>query len=417
MAGSPVNFPRALDPFELEDTVQSDEAKAGPAFDPYPHLAAARRQHSVTEEWPLPIDLPQRTAPVPVVNVLGYDDVLAALRDHETFSSSIIADAMGPLLGRTIVAMDEPEHGECRALVAPAFRPKLLAAWEDVLVRRVVDEVIDAFAPLGRADLVRSLTFAVPVRVIARILGLPDDDAPRFQRWSIEVVSIAMNVERGLAAYRDLRDYFAAQVELRRAQRRDDLISELVEAEIDGQRLTDEELFAFLRLLLPAGIETTYRSLGSLLFGLLSHPDQLDAVRADPELRRAAIEEGLRWEPPFMLLPRVCTRDTELGGVDIRAGSHLNVFVGSANHDEHRFPDPDRFDVRRDAAPHVTFGAGPHACLGMHLARLESRVVLDALLERLDDLRLDPQEPAPQIVGTTFRSPNALPVRFTPSPL
>src|SRR5215510_892395 len=110
---------------------------------------------------------------------------------------------MGPLLGRTIVAMDEPEHGAHRALVAPAFRPKLLAAWEDVLVRRVVDDVLDAFAPLGRADLVRSLTFAVPVRVIARILGLPDDDAPRFQRWSIEVVSIAMNVERGLAAYRD----------------------------------------------------------------------------------------------------------------------------------------------------------------------------------------------------------------------
>jgi cytochrome P450 len=411
MYGSPVNSPDELDPFELSDTIQASEV-----FDPYPHLAAARRRGSVQEEWPLPIDLPQRYAPAPVVNVLGYDEVLTVLRDHETFSSSIIAEAMGPLLGRTIVAMDEPDHGACRALVAPAFRPKLLGAWEDVLVRRVVDEVIDAFAPLGHTDLVRSLTFAVPVRVIAQILGLPDEDAPRFQRWSIEVVSIAMNVPRGIAAYEALRDYFSAQVEQRREQPRADLISELVEAEIDGQRLTNDELFAFLRLLLPAGIETTYRSLGSLLLGLLTHPDQLEDVRRHPDVRRAAIEEGLRWEPPFMLLPRVCTRDTELAGVAVPAGSHVNVFVGSANHDEHRFSDPDRFEIRREAVPHVTFGAGPHACLGMHLARLESRVVLDALVERLDDLRLDPREPAPGIVGTTFRSPNALPVSFTPSP-
>jgi cytochrome P450 len=371
----------------------------------------------VQQDWPLPIDLPQRFASAPVFNVLGYEEVLAVLRDHEAFSSSIIAEAMGPLLGRTIVAMDEPEHGACRALVAPAFRPKLLAAWEDVLVRRVVDEIIDTFAPLGHTDLVRGLTFAVPVRVIARILGLPDQDAPRFQRWSIEVVSIAMNVERGLAAYRNLRDYFALQVEQRRTEPRDDLISELVEAEIDGRCLTDEELFAFLRLLLPAGIETTYRSLGNLLLGLLTHPDQLDDLRRHPELRRAAIEEGLRWEPPFMLVPRVCVRDTALAGVDIPAGSYVNVFVGSANHDERRFADPERFDIRRDAAPHVTFGAGPHACLGMHLARLESRVVLDAMLERLDDLRLDPEQPMPQIVGTTFRSPSTLPVRFDPSPV
>jgi cytochrome P450 len=397
-----------LDAFDLSATIQS-----GPAFDPYPHLAAARRRNAVQPEWPLPVDPPLSHADAQVFNVLRHDEVVTALREHETYSSTIIAEAMGPLLGHTIVAMDEPEHRAHRALVAPAFRPKLLAAWEDVLVRRVVDEVIDSFATLGRADLVRSFTFAVPVRVIGRILGLPDQDATRFQRWSVEVVSIAMNVDRGVSAYHALRDYFAAQVELRRAQPEEDLISELVVAKIDGQRLTDEEIFAFLRLLLPAGIETTYRSLGSLLFALLTHPDQLEAVRRHPELRDAAIEEGLRWEPPFMLLPRVSTRDAELGGTEIPAGSPINLFVGSANRDERRFPDPDRFDVHRDPTPHVTFGAGPHACLGMHLARLESRVALDALLERFDDLHLDPQEPAPHIVGTTFRSPDALPVRFT----
>jgi cytochrome P450 len=396
-----------LDAFDLSVTIQS-----GPAFDPYPHLAAARRRNAVQQESPLPVDLPLHRADAQAFNVLRYDEVVTALREHETYSSTIIAEAMGPLLGHTIVAMDEPEHREHRALVAPSFRPKLLAAWEDVLVRRVVDDVIDSFATLGRVDLVRSFTFAVPVRVIARILGLPDEDMPRFQRWSVEVVSIAMNVDRGISAYHALRDYFARLVELRRAQPEEDLISELVAAEIDGQRLTDEEIFAFLRLLLPAGIETTYRSLGSLLFALLTHPDQLEEVLRHPELLEAAIEEGLRWEPPFMLLPRVTVRDAELGGVEIPGGSPVNLFVGSANRDERRFPEPDRFDVHRDPTPHVTFGAGPHACLGMHLARLESRVALDAVLERLDDLHLDSQEPAPHIVGTTFRSPNALPVCF-----
>lgn len=399
----------ALDPFELATTIQS-----GPEFDPHPHLAAARRRNAVQEEWPLPVDVPIVRADGPVFNVLGYDEVVAVLRDHETFSSTIIAEAMGPLLGQTIVAMDEPEHRAHRALVAPAFRPKLLAAWEDGLVRRVVDEVIDSFAALGQTDLVRSFTFAVPVRVIARILGLPDEDAPQFQRWSIEVVSIAMDVDRGIDAYRSLREYFAVQVEQRRREPRDDLISELVHAEIDGERLTDDEIFAFLRLLLPAGIETTYRSLGNLLFALLHHPDELEALTVNPEARLAAIEEGLRWEPPFILLPRVALRDSALGGVEIPAGSSINVFLGAANRDERRFPDPDRFDVARQPTPHVTFGAGPHACLGMHLARLESRVALDALLERLPGLRLDPDAAAPRIVGTTFRSPDGLPVRFEP---
>jgi cytochrome P450 len=398
-----------FDPFELTDTIQG-----GPVYDPYPFLAEARRRNAVQRGWPLP-DVASDTGGRPVFNVLGYDEVVTVLRDDQTYSSSILAEVMGPLLGHTIVAMDEPEHRAHRALVAPAFRPKLLAQWEDTLVRRVADELIDGFAPLGRTDLVRSLTFAVPVRVIARILGLPERDAPQFQRWSLEVVSIAVNVERGMAAFEALRDYFALQVAERRAHPGDDLISALVEAEIDGRRLTDDELFAFLRLLLPAGIETTYRSLGNLLFALLTHPDQLDELIRNPELREGAIEEGLRWQPPFISLERETARESRLGGVDVPAGAVLNIFVGSANRDERRFPDPDRFDIHRNAVSHVTFGAGAHTCLGMHLARMESRVALDALLERLDDLRLDPEAPPPSIVGTTFRSPDALPVRFAAS--
>jgi cytochrome P450 len=402
-----------FDPFELPDTIQ-----LGGIDDPYPYLAAARRQGPVVAEWPFPSDVvaveegAEASSAEPSFNVVGHDEAMTVLRDHETYSSRILSEIMGPMLDHTMIAMDEPEHRAHRALVAPAFRPKLLARWEQDLMRRVVDELLDSFAPLGRADLVRRLTFAFPVRVIARILGLPERDAKQFQRWSLELISMVVNWDRGIAASHALRDYFAEQVAERRVQARDDLISELIQTDVDGQCLTDEDIFAFLRLLLPAGIETTYRSLGNLLFGLLTHADQLDEVTQHPDLRGAAIEEGLRWETPVVLIPRQCVRDTQLGGVDIPAGRILNVFVGSANRDEGHYEEPDRFDIHRTPAPHLSFGSGPHMCLGMHLARMETRVALDGTLERLHDLRLDSDAPRPRVVGTAFRSPDALPVRF-----
>jgi cytochrome P450 len=404
--------PAPFDPFELRDTIQ-----LGGIDDPYPCLEVARRRGSVSEEWPFPSDVvavegAEGSAAEASFNVVGHDEAMTVLRDHETYSSRILSEIMGPMLDHTMIAMDAPDHLAHRALVAPAFRPKLLARWEHDLVRRVVDELIDSFATRGRADLVRRLTFAFPVRVIARILGLPDGDSERFQRWSLELISMVVNWDRGIAAAHALRAYFAEQVAERRARPRDDLISELVQTEVEGSGLTDEEIFAFLRLLLPAGIETTYRSLGNLLFALLTHPDQLDEVTRHPELRGAAIEEGLRWETPVVMIPRQCVRDAQLGGVDIPAGRVLNVFIGSANRDEGQYEKPDRFDIHRTPAPHLSFGSGPHMCLGMHLARMETRVALDATLERLHELRLDPDAPCPRVVGTAFRSPDALPVRF-----
>jgi cytochrome P450 len=400
-----------FDPFELPDTIQ-----LGAVDDPYPHLAVARRKGPVQREWPLPDDagtVDENFENVdPAFSVLGHDEVVAVLRDNETYSSTFLAEIMEPMLGRTMIAMDEPEHRAHRALVAPAFRPKLLARWEEELVRRVVVELIDSFAPLGRADLVRSLTFAFPVRVIARILGLPERDSQQFQRWSIEMISMIVNWDRGLAASNALGEYFAGQVAERRTRPRDDLISDLVETEVDGHTLTDEDIFAFLRMLLPAGIETTYRSLGNLLFALLTHPAQLDEIVRRGELRAPAIEEGLRWETPLVMVARQSIRDARLAGVDIPAGRNLNVFIGSANRDERRYADPDRFDIHRTPSPHLSFGSGPHMCLGMHLARMETRVALDAIVERLDDLRFDPEAPSPRIVGSVFRSPDALPVRF-----
>jgi len=186
----------------------------------------------------------------------------------------------------------------------------------------------------------------------------------------------------------------------------------LLGAELDGQRLTDDEIIAFLRLLLPAGAETTYRSSSNLLFGLLTNTPQLDALRADRGLMPQAIEEGLRWEPPLLTIMRTATCDTVVEGVDVAAGATIVVNMGSANHDEKYWENPEDFDIFRTPRQHLAFAFGPHMCLGLHLARMETRVVVGRLLDRLPNLRLDPDAERPYITGMTFRAPNALPVVF-----
>ena len=348
------------------------------------------------------------------VTVLGYDECQTVLTHPDTFSSSIYDQIMGPVMGRTLLELDGAEHRASRALVSPSFRTALLERWRSELVEVVVHELIDRFAPRGRAELAREFTFAFPVQVIARIMGLPRDDYLRFQRLSIELLNVVYDWDRGTAASASLKAYLTEILADRRRNPQDDLISTLAESEIDGARLTDDEIFAFLLLILPAGVETTYRASGNLLVALLTEPPLLDALRADRDLLRGAFEEALRWEPPITTVVRRAVRDCELGGVAIPAGTNVSVSVSAANRDPTRYPDPDRFDPTRRNIAHLTFGGGPHLCLGMHLARMEGTVAIDALLDRLPDLRLDPSAPAPNVVGVAFRSPASLPVEFTP---
>ena len=348
------------------------------------------------------------------VTVLGYDECQTVLTHPDTFSSSIYDQIMGPVMGRTLLELDGAEHRASRALVSPSFRTALLERWRSELVEVVVHELIDRFAPRGRAELAREFTFAFPVQVIARIMGLPREDYVRFQRLSIELLNVVYDWDRGTAASASLKAYLAEILADRRRNPQDDLISTLAESEIDGARLTDDEIFAFLLLILPAGVETTYRASGNLLVALLTEPPLLDALRADRDLLRGAFEEALRWEPPITTVVRRAVRDCELGGVAIPAGTNVSVSVSAANRDPTRYPDPDRFDPTRRNIAHLTFGGGPHLCLGLHLARMEGTVAIDALLDRLPDLRLDPSAPAPNVVGVAFRSPASLPVEFTP---
>ncbi len=400
-----------FDPFELSDSVSGD------IRDPYPRMAELLRESPVHVG---PIDLgdglvdPDPNRPQPVT-VLGFDEVVAVLRDNETFSSTVYEGIMGEVMGRTILQMDEPDHRLHRALVAPTFRSKVLEQWEGTLVRRVVDELIDGFAADGRADLVQRLTFHFPVQVIAEILGLPRADFPIFQRWAVEITSVTANWERGMAASAALRDYFADVLAERRSRPSDDLISELVQVEIDGSKLTDEEIYSFLRLLLPAGVETTYRASGSLLYGLLTNPEQLQAVKDDRSLLPIAFEEVIRWEPPVTVILRRATRDTELAGVAVEEGADVGLLLGAANRDERKYKDPNHFDIYRESRQSLGFGFGVHVCLGMHLARMETRVALETLFDRLPDIRLAPDAEDPHIRGMAFRSPITLPVAYTPA--
>jgi len=352
----------------------------------------------------------------PAYSVSRFDDVEAVLRDGQRFSSSINAEHIGQFMGDLILAMNGPEHRTYRNLVAKAFRASQLERWDETLVGPAIDRLLDAIAPLGRADLVASVTSVYPVQVICGIAGVPLEDAAQFARWAEQINTGPMAPEQGMAASKAMVDYLRPLVESRREVSTGDFLSHLVHEEVDGEQLSDSKIYGFLRLLLPAGAETTFRVMGNCLFALLSHPDELERVYADRGLLPEVIEETLRWETSVTQVSRIATRDTEVAGCPIAAGSPVGVITASANHDESRWEDAAEWKLGRPVQHHLAFGTGPHQCLGMHLARLELRVGLNRILDRLPDLRFDPElAPGAVIEGYAFRGPNALPVLFTPS--
>ncbi len=405
------------DPFEAFDRSVGIET----IKDVYPVFAELRRKSPVLE-GPLwkhfftPAQAPITAVPYANANMytaLSYDAVTQVLRaPGRPFSSHAYANTMGIVMGHSILEMDEPEHTKYRTLLEQVFSKRAMQQWQVGVITPTINAFVDSFAERGSADLAREFTFPYPVTVITGLLGLPEEDLPRFHRWAIELINVGFDPARGIAASQKLHDYFVEVINDRRSEKRDDMISVLAHSEIDGRTLDDEQICAFLRLLLPAGAETTYRSSGNLLFGLLTNPDQLDAVRKDRSLIPQAIDEALRWETPLTSIIRESSEDAVLCGVPVPAGTAIMVCTGSANHDESRWDDPETFDIFRKRFPHVAFGFGPHVCLGQHLARMEMTTALNTLFDRLPNLRLDPDAPPPHIGGLMFRSPVALPVRF-----
>jgi len=396
------------------DPFSADDINFGDTPDPYPLIAQWRAQASVLEgDYRPKMGLQSATYPDrKSFTVVGSDEVLTVLTDTDRFSNHGYRFNIGETFGQgSISVMDNPEHGRWRKIFQKIFLPQYVKLWGDTIVDPVVNDLMAGFVGTGRADLIEQFTLLYPFEVIYRQLDLPAADVRTFQRLAIGQTDY-MHIDKAMEASRKLGDYFTALVVERRRNPGEDLVSLLANTEVDGDYLPELVLISFLRQLMNAAGDTTYRGTSILLTALLENPGQFDAVRADHKLIPLAIEEALRWDGPVAVQLRMAKEDVVLGGVEIPAGSLLDVVAGAANRDPAIFPDPDRFDLFRDRKAHFAFSRGPHICVGQHLARVEMTRALIAVMENLPNLRFDPDQPRPEIRGSMMRVPRHLHVRF-----
>jgi cytochrome P450 len=400
-----------FDPFVIE------KLSTGNCPDPYPQIHALREQGPVVEGSYRShfTDVPDvQMGHLPQVMVLGHDAVLHVLTHPEIFTNKeAFAPSLGRAFGNTVTVMDAPEHPRYRKIFQKAFLPQVVAKWGETVVDPVVERLMAKFLPDRRADLIEQFTHHYPFQVIYAQVELDPAQAPVFHKLAIAQLLSSIGAPQGQEASQKLGAFFAELLEQKRANPGTDLISHLATVEADGERLPDDVLISFLRQLMNAGGDTTYRGTSVLLAGLLTHPEQLAAVAQDRSLIPQAIDEALRWEGPVASTFRYAAVDTEIAGVPIRKGTFINTVLASANRDPAKFPDPDRFDIFRNRnARHLAFASGPHLCIGQHLARVEMTRALGALLDRLPNLRIDPDRPPPRITGHILRAPEHLWVRF-----
>jgi cytochrome P450 family 142 subfamily A polypeptide 1 len=301
--------------------------------------------------------------------------------------------------------------------VYKGFTPKRVAGLEPH-VRAVVTQIIDKVAPLGRCDFVRDVATPLPMVLIAEMLGVAEDDRDALQEWSDRVIAGADGPENVttdvLEAFDQFSRYITEVLEDRRHRPVDDLVSILVHAEIDDERLSEEELIFESLLLLVGGNETTRNVIAGGMEALIRHPEQRAKLVADPSKIPVAVEEMLRWVSPVLNMKRTATRDVELHGEKIREGDQVLLMYASANRDEDVFDAPERFDVERDPNPHLAFGFGPHFCLGASLARLNLRVMFEELLRRVPDMELAPGAELTRTPSSFMRGLVSMPVEFAP---
>ena len=380
--------------------VELDQQLASPAFfqNPYPIYRQLRDLDPV--HWSEPNGGWMFTR---------YDDVMATIRDTRHFSSrgrnTSALERIPPdvrVRVRTLeehfqvglINADPPDHTRMRALVNRAFTPRIVERLAP-RVQSLVGELLDAVQDRGEMDVVRDLAYPLPAIVIAELLGVPPEDRDRFKTWSQGIIAfqgtgrtrpeVLAESQRHLL---EMRAFLSSLAEQRRREPREDLLSRLVEAEAQGDKLTEAELLTTCVTLLTAGHETTTNLISSGLYLLLRHPDQLLLLRERPELMSTAIEEMLRYEPPLQRNPRRVAEDVEYGGKWLRRGDYVMQVLAAANRDPAQFPEPDRFDIARQPNRHVAFGFGIHFCVGAPLARLEAPVAIGAMLRRLPRLRL-----------------------------
>jgi cytochrome P450 len=351
-------------------------------------------------------------------NVFRYDDALRILNDHGTFSSQSAGEGRQTTLP-SIVGLDPPRHRHLRSLINQAFTPRVVEQLGPRIVE-IADELLDRALVQGGMDLVQDFAYPIPIRIIAELLGIPVEEQATFRRWSETLVTGPRTdalrgrsfAEERSASLRDLNDYFMGKLAERRKSPRHDLMSRLIAAEVEGERLGDDDLLEFCRLLLIAGYETTACLIGSTALSLCERPEVVGLLRGDPSLVPGAVEEAIRCYPSVAGTMRVTTTDVDVAGQRIEKGQSVIVWIGSANYDEAHFVDPERFDVRRSPNRHLGFGVGIHFCVGAPLARLEARIAVGRLLERLPKFERDPNAPIEPVDSPFLFGVKSLPIRL-----
>ncbi|NBB51164.1 cytochrome P450 [Rhizobium sp. CRIBSB] len=391
----------------------SDEVNFGSDLDPYPRMHELRAGGTVIAgSYRENMGHGCFYGDVPKFSVLGAKAAEEVLMDSSRFSNSGYRPTLGMTFGMgSISTLDNPEHSRWRRIFQKIFLPQYVKTWGETIVDPVVDGLMEKFLPRGEADLVEEFTLRYPFEVIYHQLDLPASDVRTFQRLAIgqtDYVHMTQAQEAGVK----LGEYFKALIEARRAEPGEDLVSMLANTEAEGEYLPELVLVSFLRQLMNAAGDTTYRGTSVLLTALLQNPEQLEAIRKNRDLIPAAIEEALRWDGPVTAQLRVATEDTELGGVKIPAGAYVDVVAGAANRDPEIYDDPDAFNIHRKRQSHYSFSRGAHLCVGQHLARVEMTRALNAIIDKLPGLRLDPDKPAPEIRGLMMRVPAKIHVRF-----
>jgi cytochrome P450 len=337
-----------------------------------------------------------------------YDTVKAVFSDEEHFESAAFYQfASQPMQGRTLQVMSGEEHRLNRALVSKSFFPKPVSDIVKPIIEAEANRVLDRIEGQAQVDLVEAFARPFPLAIITRMMGIPVHDEDKFLFWALMLIDFGYDPEAGRRAKREFDAYMTKLIQQRRSGPGEDLLSSLATAEMEGTALTDEEILSFCRLLFPAGSDTTYKMMGSLVYALLTHPHIVPKMLDSEKYRQAVVQEGLRWEPPLSFQPRVCSKDITLGGVQIKAGDAMMFGICGANNDPKYWDNAREFNPDRKHTTLMTFGHGEHFCLGTHLARRELEVGIKILFERFPDMVLCEDEPV-EIIRAVLRGPKAV---------
>ncbi len=348
--------------------------------------------------------------PFPVWQVFRYEDVLTVLTDYNRFSSQAFGIG-GGFLADTLVAKDPPDHRKLRNLVNQAFTPRAVARLSE-RITSMTQDLLNTVREKREMDVVSDMAFPLPAKVIAELLGVPDEDWNIFQRWArMENSPMPAAQQDGQDMQVEMGDYFSRLLAQRRRSPREDLVSALSVAEVDGERLSEQELVSFCILLLAAGQETTKNLIANALVCFTDHPDSMQKLIREPALMPKAIEEVLRYLPPVWFLFRQAKTDAELAGQTIPANSMVLTWNASANRDTTQFPHPNTFNIEREPNRHLAFGHGIHFCVGAPLARLEAKIVLPMMLEQLKNIQRVKDVPVNVQTGIVFMI-QSLPITF-----